>query len=56
MNSLPDAGAYFGNIDVGVIKVCTAFVEPLDHGCHFATGGEEGEDVVTVIVAEIIHL
>ena len=33
-----------------------AFVEPLDHGCHVATGGEEGEDVMTIIVARMVHL
>jgi hypothetical protein len=56
MNSLPNAGAHPGNIDVGAVKVRTAFVEPLNHGCHFATSGEEGEDVMTVIIAGIIHL
>jgi hypothetical protein len=70
MNSLPNAGAHLGNIFVGInagahlgnifvgiVKVRTAaFVEPLDHWCHFATGGEEGEEVMTVIIAGIIHL
>jgi hypothetical protein len=43
MNLLPNAGAHLGNIDVGVVKVRTAFLEPLHHGCHFATGGVKGE-------------
>jgi hypothetical protein len=56
MNSLPNAGAHPGNIDVGVVKVRTAFVLSLDHGYHFATDGEKGGDDMTVIIAGIIHL
>jgi hypothetical protein len=56
MNSLANAGAHPAYVNVGVIMVCMAFVEPLDHGCHFATGGEEGEAVMTIIVAGMVHL
>ena len=54
MNSLPNAGANLGNIDVGVVKVGTAFVKPLDHGGHFTTGSVKGEDVATIFITRII--
>jgi hypothetical protein len=56
MNLLPNAGAHPAYVNVRVIMFCMAFVEPLDHGCHFATGGEEGEGTMTIIVARMVHL
>jgi hypothetical protein len=56
MNLLPNAEAHLGNIDVRVVKVCMAFVEPLDHRCHFATGSAKGEEDMTIIVTGMKHL
>jgi hypothetical protein len=56
MNSLPNAGAHLGNIFVGVVRVCMAIVEPLDHACPFATGGVKGEEAMTIIISGMIHL
>jgi hypothetical protein len=56
MNLLPNAGAHLGNIDIRVVKVRMPFIEPLDHRCHFATGGIKGEGVMTMIVPGMKHL
>jgi hypothetical protein len=51
MYLLPNAEAHLGNIDVGVVKIRMAFIEPLEHGCHFGAGGVKGEEVMTFIIA-----
>jgi hypothetical protein len=57
MNFLPNTGAHLGNIHVQVAKAGMAFIEvPLDDRCHFATGDVKGEEVMTIIIAGIIHL
>ena len=56
MDSLSNAGAHPAYANVRVTRVCMAFLDPLDHGCHFATGGEEREDVTTLIIARMLHL